>query len=142
MTLRSWLPLVFRALVVWQLAWPALSKFVLYRSRVEHFQHDYGIPFPEVMVLVVGFFETLMVLAALFGFAGRLAAVPLIVIMLVAFLTAGPNEGSMLVLIGSLGILLLGTGRLSLWEPGGSLSPAIVEGGHRHRPAIISRLHR
>jgi uncharacterized membrane protein YphA (DoxX/SURF4 family) len=114
--LRWWVPLVFRLLVVWQLTWPALSKFVLYDSRVEHFRHDYGIPFPEVMVPTVGTFETVMVIAALFGIAGRIAAVPVIVIMLVAISTGGLNEGNVMVLTGSIGILLLGTGPLSLWD--------------------------
>jgi uncharacterized membrane protein YphA (DoxX/SURF4 family) len=114
--LRRWTPLVFRAMVVWQLTWPALSKFVLYDSRVEHFRHDYGIPFPEVMVPVVGTFETAMVIAALFGLAGRLAAIPVIAIMLVAITTGGLNEGNVMILTGSVGILLLGTGPLSLWD--------------------------
>ncbi len=108
---------VFRFLVVWQLAWPALSKFVIYGSRVEHFRHDYGIPFPEVMVPVVGTFEMAMVIAALFGLAGRLAAVPMLLIMPVAMATDGINAGNVVVLVGVVGILLLGTGPLSLWEP-------------------------
>lgn len=114
--LRRWLPLVFRLLVVWQLTWPALSKFVLYGSRVEHFRHDYGIYFPEVMVPVVGIFETVMVIACVFGIAGRFAAVPMMAIMPVAILTGGLNEGNIMVLTGSVGILLLGTGPLSLWD--------------------------
>jgi uncharacterized membrane protein YphA (DoxX/SURF4 family) len=90
--LRRWTPLVFRAMVVWQLTWPALSKFVLYDSRVEHFRHDYGIPFPEVMVPVVGTFETTMVIAALSGLAGRLATIPVIAIMLNAITTGGTQR--------------------------------------------------
>lgn len=108
---------MFRALVLWQLTWPALSKFVIYGSRVEHFRHDYGIPFPEVLVPVVGTFETAMVIAALFGIAGRLAAVPMMAIMPVAMTTGGVNEGNIMVFIGSVGILLWGTGPLSLWDP-------------------------
>ena len=138
--LRRWLPLVFRAIVVWQLAWPALSKFVLYGSRVEHFRHDYGIPFPEVMVPVVGTFEIVMVIAALFGLAGRIAAVPMIVIMLVAISTGGLNEGNLMVLTGSTGILLLGTGPLSRWDLRWSslsrLADSLLTGGSalsRHR---------
>jgi uncharacterized membrane protein YphA (DoxX/SURF4 family) len=115
--LWRWLPLVFRFLVVWQLAWPALSKFVLYGSRVGHFRHDYAKPFPDVMVPVVGTFEMAMVIAALFGLAGRLAAVPMLVIMPVAMAAGGINEGNVMVLIGSVGILLLGTGPLSFWNP-------------------------
>ena len=112
-----WLPLTLRFLVVWQLAWPALSKFVLYGSRVEHFRHDYGIPLPEVMVATVGTFEMAMVVAALLGVAGRLAAVPMLVIMPVAMVAGGLNEANALVLFASVGILLLGTGPLSLWNP-------------------------
>lgn len=92
--LWRWLPLVFRFLVVWQLAWPALSKFVIYGSRVEHFRHDYGIPFPEAMVPMVGTFELAMVVAALFGVGGRLAAVPMLVIMPVAMATGGLTKGT------------------------------------------------
>jgi uncharacterized membrane protein YphA (DoxX/SURF4 family) len=114
--LRRWLPLLFRFLVIWQLAWPALSKFVTYGSRVEHFRHDYGIPFPKVMVPVVGTFEMVMLIASIFGLAGRFAAVPMLSIMPVAMATEGVNEGNVMVLIGSLGILLLGTGPLSLWD--------------------------
>ena len=117
MAVRTWLPILFRILVAWQLAWPALSKFVLYDSRVEHFRHDYGIPFPEVMVPVVGAFEVIAVIAVLLGVAGRLASIPLVVIMLVAIARAGPEGGNLAVLLGSLGIMLLGTGPFSLWEP-------------------------
>ena len=136
MTLRSWLPLVCRALVVWQLAWPALSKFALYGARVEHFRHDYGIPFSEALVPVVGAFELALVAAALLGAAGRLAALPVVAIMLVAFAAAGPNEGSVLVLLGCLGILLLGTGPLSLWQPEEAWCQRMRRGaGGRGRPA-------
>ena len=114
---QTWLPLPFRALVVWQLAGPALSKFVAYGSRVEHFRHHYGIPAPEVLVPIVGSFETLAVVAMVFGAGARLAAVPLVVIMLVAVATAGPSGGNVMVLIGSLAILVLGSGRWSLWQP-------------------------
>ncbi len=113
----AWLPLLFRALVVWQLAWPALSKFVEYESRVEHFRHDYGIPEPAVLVPIVGFFELITVVAMVLGAAARLAAIPAVVIMLVAMATAGPSGGNLLVLIGSLAIIVLGSGRLSLWRP-------------------------
>ncbi len=113
----SWLPLPFRALVVWQLAWPALSKFVAYGSRVEHFRHDYGIPAPDVLVPIVGFFETVGVVAILLGIATRVAAVPVVMIMLVAMATAGLSGGNLMVLVGSLVILVLGSGRWSLWQP-------------------------
>ncbi len=115
--IQAWLPVSFRALVVWQLAWPALSKFVEYGSRVEHFRHDYGIPEPEVLVPIVGLFETAAVIAIVLGAAARLAVIPVVVIMVVAIATAGPSGGNLMVLIGSLAILVLGSGRWSLWRP-------------------------
>jgi hypothetical protein len=57
-----------------------------------------------------------MVIAALSGLGGRLAAIPVIAIMLVAITTGGLNEGNVMILTGSVGILLLGTGPLSLWD--------------------------
>lgn len=53
----------------------------------------------------------------LLGVARRLAARLTIAIMLAAFAAVGPNEGSVLVLIGCSSSLLLGTGPLSLWSP-------------------------
>ena len=126
--LWRWVPSVFRALVLWQLTWPALSKFVLYGSRVEHFRHDYGVPFPEVMVPVVGTFEAAMVIASLFGIAGRFAAVPMMAIMPVEMAAGGVNEGNVMVLIGSVGILLWGTGPLSVWDPEW---PSLKRAAHR-----------
>ncbi len=117
--IQEWLPLPFRALVVSQLAWPALSKFVEYESRVAHFRHDYGIPEPAVLVPIVGAFELVALVAIGLGAAARLAAVPVVVIMLVAMATAGPSGGNLMVLIGCLAIIVLGSGRWSLWHPEG-----------------------
>jgi uncharacterized membrane protein YphA (DoxX/SURF4 family) len=46
-----------------------------------------GIPFPEVMAFVVGGFEIVCGLMVLVGFYTRIAAVPLITIMIVAIFT-------------------------------------------------------
>ncbi len=114
--LRHYLPWLFRALVIWQLAWPAFSKFVAYDMRVQDFIH-HGVTHPEMMVPVVGFFETLTTLGLLVGFAGRLVALPTVEIMLVAIYLTGFSDGNILVLIGCMGVILLGTGPLSLWNP-------------------------
>ncbi len=53
----------------------------------------------------------------LVGFAGRLVALPTVVIMLVAIYLTGVSEGNTMVLIGCVGVMLLGTGPLSLWNP-------------------------
>ncbi len=114
--LRHYLPWLFRALVIWQLAWPALSKVVAYDMRVQDFIH-HGVANPEIMVPIVGFFEMLTTLGMLVGFAGRLVALPTVVIMLVAIYLTGLSDGNIMVLIGCIGVMILGTGPLSLWNP-------------------------
>lgn len=121
-TIGTWLPLVFRVLVVSQLAVPALSKFVNPAGEVRFFSGP-GLPSPELLVPLVGAFEVAALVAVLLGAAGRLASPPLVVIMLVAVLAADPNAANMGVLIGSLGVTLLGTGPYSLWTPEDRLFP-------------------
>ena len=113
----KWLLLPLRLLILWQLTVPAFSKFLQYESRVAHFQHDYGIPLPEVMVPVVGAVEVVYVIAVFFGIAGRVLSIPMMFIMLVAIATAGLEFSNLAVLLGSICILVLGTGPLSLWDP-------------------------
>ena len=114
--LRHYLPWLFRALVIWQLAWPAVSKLVAYDMRVQDFI-DHGVAHPAMMVPIVGVFETLTTLGLLVGFAGRLVALPTVVIMLVAIYLTEVSEENIMVLIGCVGVMLLGTGPLSLWNP-------------------------
>ncbi len=108
-------PLALRALVVWQLAWPASSKFVDYSSRVRDFE-DHGIPNPEAWVLIVGSFEVVALISAVTGAAPRIAMLPMIPIMIVAIGTAGLESGNAMVLAGCLGIVLFGSGPFSLWN--------------------------
>lgn len=121
-TIGTWLPIAFRVLVVSQLTVPALSKFVNPAGEVRFFA-GLGLPSPELLVPLVGAFEVAALVAVLLGAAGRLASLPLVVIMLVAALTAGPNAANVGVLIGSLGVVLLGTGPYSLWTPEDRLFP-------------------
>jgi uncharacterized membrane protein YphA (DoxX/SURF4 family) len=113
---RRYLPWLFRALVLWQLTWPAFSKFVVYDMRVENFM-QHGVANPEILVPIVGFFESLTTLGVLVGWAGRLVALPTVVIMLVAIYLTGLSDGNMIVLLGCLGVIFLGTGPLSVWDP-------------------------
>lgn len=112
----KWLPVALRVVLVVLLAPPAFAKFLAYGEQVEGFA-GYGIPAPGVMVIVVGVFEVLAVLAALVGAAGRLAAVPLPVIMVVAMVSAGVVANNVAVLVCAVGIVVLGTGALSVWKP-------------------------
>lgn len=109
--------LAARVILLWQLTEPALSKFTAYESRVLHFRHDYGIPWPELMVPVVGAFELAAVGAVAIGFLPRLLVLPLFVIMPVAIVTAGPESGNLMVLGSAIAIAVLGTGRLSVLDP-------------------------
>ncbi|WP_435157712.1 DoxX family protein [Haladaptatus sp. DFWS20] len=114
--LRKWLPLLLRILVAAIVTLPAVGKFLDYGGQVEFFA-SLGIPAPEILVLVVGTIEAVSVLMLLLGIAGRVAALALVGVMLVAIITAGVNPLNLTVLLASVGILYLGTGPYSLWEP-------------------------
>ncbi|WP_266080422.1 DoxX family protein [Haladaptatus caseinilyticus] len=113
--LRNWLPLVLRILIAATLALPATGKFLDYGGQVEFFA-SLGIPAPGILVLLVGVAELASVIMLLFGIAGRVAALGLIGIMLVAIIIAGANPLNLTILLASVGILALGTGPYSLWE--------------------------
>lgn len=61
---------------------------------VIHFFGKLGIPFPSFNAYFVGGIEAIGGLCLLFGFASRLAALPLAIAMIVAFLTAHFNPTS------------------------------------------------
>jgi putative oxidoreductase len=112
----NWLLTGLRLVLVALIAKPALSKFVTYSDSIAFFE-AYGIPFPAVMVIVAGIIELAAVVMLLFGIGGRLAALFLIPVMIVAILYVGPNWKNIVVLVGSSAILVLGTGSYSLGQP-------------------------
>jgi putative oxidoreductase len=118
--ITRWLPVVLRAAAVYVLFEPALNKFRSTEAMVGFFG-SLGIPSPEIMVLLVGVVEVSAVILFATGILGRVIAVPLSVVMIVAMATAGVNQNNIIVLVSSLGILALGTGALSLWQPEGDL---------------------
>jgi uncharacterized membrane protein YphA (DoxX/SURF4 family) len=126
--LSRWFPVVLRAVVVLALAPSAFSKFLQYGASVDMFE-GWGIPAPSLMVVVVGFFEVAAVFALILGLLGRLASVPMLVIMPVAMITASVNPLNVLVFLGCLGIALLGTGALSLWRPEDRVVPPLSTTG-------------
>ena len=111
-----WLPLVARAAAVIGVAGPMSQKFLDYSGQVAFFT-SLGIPQPGVMVIISGLVELAALLMLAFGVAGRLAALMLLGNMTVAIISAGLNPLSGLVILGCLGVLLLGTGPYSLWQP-------------------------
>lgn len=67
-----------------------VTKFAMYPEQVELFV-EWGVPFPEILVPVVGAIELAGGIATAVGFLARVAAAVLASVMVVAFLTAGPN---------------------------------------------------
>lgn len=110
------LPGILRALAVTITLYPAVRKFTEYSYRVTQFE-TYGIPWPELAVPVTGVIELVAIVSIGFGIAARLGGGVLAVGMVVAIVAAGPNPFSVLVLLASLGIVLLGTGPYSYWDP-------------------------
>lgn len=114
--LRRWLPFVLRAVTVLVTAYPAVRKFTEYGRRIEAFR-TYGLPWPELAVPLTGVVELVAIGPLAAGVAGRLGAGALVAGMLVVFVTAGPNPASALVCLAAAGVVVLGTGPYSYWDP-------------------------
>lgn len=115
-SITKWLPIVLRGVAVTVTVYPAIRKFTQYSYRVQEFA-SYGVPFPELAVPVSGAVELFAVVSIAGGIAGRLGAGSLLVTMVVAVATAGPNLFNGLLLVAAAGILVLGTGPYSYWDP-------------------------
>lgn len=107
---------MLRVVAVLLTSYPAVRKFVDYSARVDAFE-GYGLPVPELAVPFTGVVELVALVLIGFGIAGRLGAVGLVIGMVVAIVAAGPNPFSVLVLVASAGIAVLGTGPYSYWDP-------------------------
>lgn len=105
-----------RLVLVVLLAKPALSKVVTYGNSVAFFD-AIGMPIPAVMVIVAGFIEVAAGVLLFFGIGGRVAAASLIPVMFVAMVYVGPDWKNLSVLVGSIAIVLFGTGSYSVWQP-------------------------
>jgi uncharacterized membrane protein YphA (DoxX/SURF4 family) len=114
--LQAALAVLLRVIVVTVTLYPAVRKFTEYSYRVAKFE-AYGLPWPAFAVPVTGVVEILAIVAVGVGIAGRLGAGALVVGMVVAIVAAGPNPFNVLVLVASVGIVLLGTGPYSYWDP-------------------------
>lgn len=115
--ITHWLPVVLRAIAVFILLPRAIPKFTDTARMVGLFQ-QLNIPAPEIMVIFVGIVEIVAVIAFTLGAAGRWVAIAVVIEMVVAMLTQGPNINNITVFLCSVGIALLGTGAFSLWRPG------------------------
>ena len=113
---RRWLPLALRAGIAPVLVAAAVVKVANYGHRVDSFA-SHGIPAPEVMVPLVALVELAAAVSIGLGIAGRLGAAVVLPVMVTAMVTVRVGPLNVFVLVGCLGIVLLGTGRYSLWDP-------------------------
>jgi putative oxidoreductase len=87
-----WLaPLLARVTVGWIFLWSGWGKLNDLPTVIENFV-GWGIPFPNILAPFVSTIEFLGGLLLLLGLFTRLAAVPLIVVMIVAIFTAKWDE--------------------------------------------------
>ena len=115
-TVGNGLPVLARVAAVGITTFPALRKFMQYPERVAQFE-VWGLPWPEVAVLVAGSVQILALATIALGLGGRLGAGALALVMVVAMSTAGPNLLNGTVFVSSVVIVLRGTGRYSVWDP-------------------------
>jgi len=114
--MRPMASILMRVVAVTITLYPAIRKFTEYARRVSEFR-SYGLPWPELAVPLTGVVEIVAIISIGLGIAGRLGAGALVIGMVVATLAAGPNPFSVLVLLASVGLCLLGTGPYSYWNP-------------------------
>ncbi len=115
-TTTEFIPVVLRAIVTVILTPFAVLKFADYSGQAAAFA-DYGIPAPEITVILVGAVQLLAAVLIALGAAGRVGALVMVPILVTAILTAGIYATNVTVLLGCVGIVLLGTGNYSVWNP-------------------------
>ena len=84
----TWLPpLVARIVVGWVFLWSGWGKLNALPRMIENFR-EWGIPYPEILTPFVSGVEFVGGILLLLGFLTRIAAVPLVVVMVVAVISA------------------------------------------------------
>lgn len=97
-------PLLLRLYLVPVLWMAGSKKFMNFTETADWFgntEWGLGLPAPYVLVFLVALFEVLGALFLLFGFATRLISLPLMVIMVVAAVTAHLKNGWLAIATGS-----------------------------------------
>jgi putative oxidoreductase len=88
----AWLPPLFARIAVgWVFLWSGWGKLNALPFVTQNFR-EWGIPFPEIMTPFVSGVEFVGGLLLLLGLFTRVAAVPLIVVMIVAIISAKWGE--------------------------------------------------
>ena len=88
----SWLPPLFARIAVgWVFLWSGWGKLNALPFVTQNFR-EWGIPFPEIMTPFVSGVEFLGGMLLLLGLFTRVAAVPLVIVMIVAIISAKWGE--------------------------------------------------
>ncbi|HEX2842610.1 DoxX family protein [Hyphomicrobium sp.] len=88
----GWLPPLFARVVVgWVFMWSGWAKLNNLPQMIQNFT-EWGIPYPELMTPFVSGVEFVGGLLLLLGLFTRLAATPLVIVMIVAILAAKLNQ--------------------------------------------------
>jgi putative oxidoreductase len=88
----SWLPPLFARIAVgWVFLWSGWGKLNALPFVTQNFR-EWGIPFPEIMTPFVSGVEFVGGLLLLLGLFTRVAAVPLVIVMIVAIISAKWGE--------------------------------------------------
>lgn len=97
----GWLPPLFARLVVgWVFMWSGWAKLNNLPQMIQNFR-EWGIPYPEIITPFVSGVEFVGGLLLLLGLFTRLAATPLVIVMIVAILSAKLDQvGSLETLLG------------------------------------------
>ena len=114
--LTRWLPVFLRLGVVavaLGLGWPALQGA---DKRVALFGWP-GLPFPMAMATAISLIAGVAMVMLILGTAGRLAALGLVTAASANIHTGGLDLGNGFLLVGSIALMLLGSGSLSWWRP-------------------------
>src|SRR5258708_4832514 len=88
----TWLPpLVARIVVGWVFLWSGWGKLNALPRMIENFR-EWGIPYPEILTPFVSGVEFVGGILLLVGLFTRIAAAPLIVVMIVAIISAKVSD--------------------------------------------------
>jgi putative oxidoreductase len=132
----SWLPPLFARIAVgWVFLWSGWGKLNALPFVTQNFR-EWGIPFPEIMTPFVSGVEFLGGLLLLLGLFTRVAAVPLVIVMIVAIISAKWGEvDSLATLLGFEEVLYMAMfGWLAVAGPGPVSLDRVLQNWREQQP--------
>jgi CDP-diacylglycerol--glycerol-3-phosphate 3-phosphatidyltransferase len=114
--LLGYVPLILRPAALISILPSTLNKLAMFEAQV-HLYAGNGYPQPRLVVALFAVIEALSLALITLGIAGRSAALLLVVPVGLTIVGFDLNLPRTIALACVLGILILGTGRFSLWRP-------------------------